>query len=146
LDFLFQIVENTHRKQVEILLKRSREYDALTKLKLIAHLGDIRHGKPIKTAYLYSLYWLYNNMFSTLRANLKQFVYTGYWKDLLQLLMMAAFNVTYRIIWYIKRILSCVKNELEDINLKIIIAISVIIRLTGTIRRNESILPSETVL
>jgi hypothetical protein len=92
LDFLFQIVESTDRGKVESLLTQSWEYDPLTTLKLIANLGDVRHGKSIKTAYLYSLYWLYDNMFSTLSANLKKFVNIGCWKDLLHLLMMTAFN------------------------------------------------------
>ena len=91
-DFFFHVMEDTSKKLTVDLVKKSWAQNPLDTLKLIANLRDIRGGKAIKSQWLNCLYWIYLKHPRTLYNNLENFVFLGYWKDLLNLLIVILFK------------------------------------------------------
>ncbi|XP_054162017.1 uncharacterized protein LOC128959989 [Oppia nitens] len=91
-DFFFHIIEDAQKDKTLDLLIKSWDCHSLDTLKLMAHMRDCRNGKGIRRQYHMCLVWLFNNQFPTLMANLKELVSFGYWKDLLNLLMILLFD------------------------------------------------------
>ena len=92
LDFFFLVLEDTEKRTTIELLKKSWDHSALDTLRLIAYLRDIRSGKSIRYQYYVCLYWIYEHHPRTLLQNLPILIECGYWKDLLQLLMIILFR------------------------------------------------------
>ncbi|ONK62337.1 uncharacterized protein A4U43_C07F2850 [Asparagus officinalis] len=87
LDFFFQVVPDTAADVVFGLLSSAWAQDALTALKLVAHLRGVRGtGKSDKEGFYASALWLHENHPKTLALNVGSFAEFGYMKDLLEIL------------------------------------------------------------
>ena len=88
LDFFYQVNDTASLDKMNELIEASWKEDANVTLRLIFQLRDIRKGKGVYRPFLYCLSWLRHNHFQTLLCNLEHVAEVGYWKDLLDLLVL----------------------------------------------------------
>ncbi|OTF78741.1 hypothetical protein BLA29_001631 [Euroglyphus maynei] len=93
LDFFFHVIEGSSPERTTELLEKSWSQSPLDTMKLIINCRDIRNGKGIRPQALICLQWLYKNQFDNLMLNLTFFDEFGCWKDYLNLLLIALFDV-----------------------------------------------------
>eukprot|EP00803_Ostreobium_quekettii_P009980 evm.model.scf_576.4 EVM.evm.TU.scf_576.4 scf_576:21094-23265(+) len=87
-DFFFKVVRGMDCDEVGRLLAAAWAEDADTALRLVFHLRDVREGKGEQAAFYACLRWLRGNHPRTLIANLRHVAAVGYWKDLLELVVL----------------------------------------------------------
>ena len=88
LDFFYQVNDTASLDKMSELIEAAWKEDANVTLRLIFQLRDIRKGKGVYRPFLYCLSWLRHNHFRTLLCNLEHVAEVGYWKDLLDLLVL----------------------------------------------------------
>nr|XP_027194579.1 uncharacterized protein LOC113789259 [Dermatophagoides pteronyssinus] len=93
LDFFFHVIEGSSPERTVELLEKSWSQSPLDTMKMIINCRDIRGGKGIRPQALICLQWLYKNQFNNLMLNLVHFDEFGCWKDYLNLLLIALFDV-----------------------------------------------------
>lgn len=93
LDFFFHVIEGSSSERTTELLEKSWSQSPLDTMKMIINCRDIRGGKGIRPQALICLQWLYKNQYDNLLLNLAHFDEFGCWKDYLNLLLIALFDV-----------------------------------------------------
>jgi len=93
LDFFYDILETSTYESVHKSLEAAWSEDASVTLRLIFQLRDIRKGKGVHRPFLFCLGWLQEHHPQTLIYNLQYVAEIGYWKDLLDLLVMDIMGV-----------------------------------------------------